>query len=274
MRLGRTLGMLLTGACTGADPGDKPDTGELTDTGETGEVEVLLPAFVLVVDNSDSMLEETSELAVAAGSALFPDGSLVAITTVDGTGALVGEPITADHGAGVQQQLLCEATCFGDDAALPVDPSYTCGDPFTYVSEEVMACLCPEDWRGNCGPASEQGLESAHQATAALELSDTYEVHVLVISDEGDSSVQLANGDPDVGPYEGLLAGITFHALAPGLDAAGQVICPGTAADWAVQRYQAMTQLTGGMYVDLYDAGCITGDMEAALDAVLAAASR
>ncbi len=159
---------------------------------------------LFVIDNSDSMLEESVDLAENFGSfaqrlagqddaygtdgladavdryvdsltdpALFVDYQL-AITTTDAedhTGRLLGnEPILARGDAGLEdaflETLMCEATCFFDRAVVPSVPSFECGDPFDdEVSQQYLDCLCGVDaWVANCGGGSEEGLEAVYNA--------------------------------------------------------------------------------------------------------------
>lgn len=159
---------------------------------------------LFVIDNSDSMYEESVALAENFGQfvqrltgreagvstdglpdavdnyveyvkdpALFVDYQL-AITTVDSAadaGALFGDtPILAKGEGDVQgvftETLMCDVTCFSDRRLVPADPSYSCGDPFSgTVSQQYLDCLCGADaWVGHCGAGAEQPLEAVWNA--------------------------------------------------------------------------------------------------------------
>jgi hypothetical protein len=265
-----TLVLAATIACTGAPTPDKTTDG--VDSGTSSPES--LPAWLLVVDVSESMLEEGLSLALAVADAAFSEGTPVSVTTADGDGALAGPVVTTDHGPALQQQILCGATCIPAEAAVPSDPTYTCGDPVASLSVEVLDCLCV-DGTAACGAATEQGLEAAHQALQQPEVAPAdREPRVLVLTDEGDGSSQATDGDPSPGVYETLLQGAVVNVIGPRLDAAGQVACPGVATDWGVARYSAMTELTGGSYEAIQDPSCDTGDIGAAFETILASSGR
>lgn len=155
---------------------------------------------LFVIDNSDSMFEESVALAENFGRfvqrltgreagistdgladavdnyvdyvqdpALFVDYQL-AITTTDSAndaGGLFGEVPILEKGVGDVQQafvetLMCEVTCFSDRRLVPDDPGFVCGDPFEgAISRQYLDCLCGADvWVGNCGAGAEQPIEA------------------------------------------------------------------------------------------------------------------
>lgn len=167
--------------------------------GDPGAADVLF-----VVDNSDSMLEESFALADSfdrfaralgaqarrIGTDGLPDavdryvaesvdpGAFVdfqlALTTIDApdtAGALVGDPPLVsgddpDLAERFVRNLACEAACFPNRGAVPSDPGYACDDPRpASLSAEYLDCLCGVDaWVGHCGTANEQGLEAVYAA--------------------------------------------------------------------------------------------------------------
>lgn len=159
---------------------------------------------IFVIDNSDSMVEESRALAenfsdfvtrlegrdatigtddlsdavdryIAFSNepALFVDFQL-AITTTDAgadAGRLLGErPIIGKYEDGVAdafiETLLCEATCFTGGSSVPNDPNYSCGEPFAgSISSQYLDCVCGQgEWQSNCGAGKEEGIEAAYQA--------------------------------------------------------------------------------------------------------------
>lgn len=157
---------------------------------------------LFIIDNSDSMVEESRALAenfgafaerlagttasyghdglpdavdlyvdAAAEPGLFTDYQL-AVTTTDALserGELLG-PILRRGDPNLAESfietLMCEATCFSERSAVPSRPSFQCGDPFTgEVSQEFLDCTCGDGaWIGQCGGGAEQGLETAFLA--------------------------------------------------------------------------------------------------------------
>lgn len=149
---------------------------------------------LFVIDNSESMTEIATEMALNFAAFLDQLGGVretrtfdgladavtnyieetqiitgavdfqFAITTTDvgeAQGNLVGPLVrrTDDDVTGkFLQGLLCGATCFDTVQSR----SHRCGDPLgAVVSEEYLDCECGErQWQGNCGTAVEEGLES------------------------------------------------------------------------------------------------------------------
>jgi hypothetical protein len=159
---------------------------------------------LFVIDNSDSMVEESVALAENFGSfiqrlvgldeeygtnglpdavdryvdevrdpALFVDFQL-AITTTDAggdKGRLLGDVEVMRRGeldveTAFIATLMCEATCFPNRGAIPSDPGHDCDDGFTgQVTQEFLDCTCGADaWVDNCGAGAEEGLESVFNA--------------------------------------------------------------------------------------------------------------
>ncbi|MEQ1504600.1 MAG: hypothetical protein ABMB14_20340 [Myxococcota bacterium] len=157
---------------------------------------------LFVIDNSDSMFEESVGLAenfsrfveqlAARGQGYGTDGLpdavdkyvdyvqnpayfvdfQLAITTIDARadgGALRGtvldkdDPNLADR---FVETLMCDATCFADRRAVGTDPDYQCGDPFPgTISQQFLDCVCGQDaWIDHCGGGTEEGLESVYDA--------------------------------------------------------------------------------------------------------------
>ncbi|MEQ1504072.1 MAG: hypothetical protein ABMB14_17650 [Myxococcota bacterium] len=256
------VGWLFVG-CGGSSGDVDADTGA-----DAAASDASAAAIVLVIDDSPSMIQHLVELIVATSDLSVPADSRIAVTTTDGTGALVGELITADHGPELHRQV-CGALCASD--ALPSDPSYACGEPVTQASVEALDCLCGAEWGGTCRSAEEQGLEAAYRALATPGLlSEGYRGRIVVISDEGDRSATLAEGDPSVGDYPTLIGDAVFDAVIPALDPTGTVICPGTATDWGVGRYATMADRTGGALISIHDDACAPASFGAAVAALLA----
>lgn len=192
-----TTGLLALAALTGCNRYDLFLTSGYEQESFSNKADV-----IFVIDNSDSMYEVSASLALnfagfiqsieTTEEALPTDGladaadnyvdyvqnrtSYVdyqfAITTTDvesevgmALGGIFerGDPTLATD---FVETLLCEATCFREDLQLPTDPSYACGQPVgDTLTQEYMDCTCGVGtWRGHCGAAVEEGLESAYMA--------------------------------------------------------------------------------------------------------------
>ncbi len=159
---------------------------------------------LFVIDNSDSMVEESVALAenfagfverLAGREADYGTDGLadavdrykdyvqdpgyfvdfqLAITTTDATndrGRLIGDPPILRKGDPDLEEkfienLMCDATCFGGPQAAPDDPDYTCDQGWTgKISRQFLDCLCGEGaWIGHCGSGAEEGLEAVFDA--------------------------------------------------------------------------------------------------------------
>ncbi|MBX2799115.1 MAG: hypothetical protein KTR31_15675 [Myxococcales bacterium] len=174
-----------------------------------------------------------------------------------------------------------------------------------FLTQDYLDCTCGEDdWQGNCsGTGIEEGLESVFLAmcravpnppTACFEdgvnsegikyfspiregatlsneglLRDNANMIVVVVTDEGDSSRRLGREEIPV-EYERLFAQfgdrrMTWVFIGPGQDETGDVVCPGTATNFAVTRYAYMAFTTGGRVIDIFDSSCDTKDFDGPL---------
>ena len=154
---------------------------------------------LFVIDNSESMVEQSESLAVNfsdfistlegvsdrrtfnglddAVTNYLEESNIISrsvdfqfsttTTDVDETeGQLVG-PIVRRTDDNIVRSFLsgltCGATCFNEQYPLPRQANYRCGDPLgNFLSVDYMDCLCGEgQWFGaNCGSAVEEGLEA------------------------------------------------------------------------------------------------------------------
>jgi hypothetical protein len=299
--------------------------------------------ILFVVDNSASMAEETSALALnfnvfidtlasAQGATpatetlsdavdnyvvytsqrgKFLDYNLALTTTSvdyaggvtpdvdDGeAGLLLGDPkVVAKGTAGesdlFRRNLLCDAIPW-NSSDLPSDPSYTCGaDPGGVITQEYLDCECGlGEWENDSGSGQEEPLEAALMALcrsveeppeacydplspfAGSEsqknegfLREEGTVVVVVVTDEGDNSRRLPQGEADPQPYLDALADfpkpVKLVAIGPNWDpAAGEVKCASTAVPtWSVDRLQSVAAITGGFYKPIAVEGA-SGDCE------------
>jgi hypothetical protein len=102
-------------------------------------------------------------------------------------------------------------------------------------------------------------------------LSGTDDLHVLLLSDEGDDSRRLMAGDSDaqayVEPFAELGLDPIVSVIGPAYDAeTGDGSCLTYAQAWGVERYQAVAALTGGSYILLTEGeACPEIDVGAAI---------
>ncbi|MCB9760309.1 MAG: hypothetical protein H6739_10775 [Alphaproteobacteria bacterium] len=277
--------------------GGKDDTGEPDDTsgGGTPQLDVLF-----VLDNSSSMSDSSqgvAELARDLIAALDADGVdyRVGLTTSDVevlggqllTGALSPEQLPA---LAMTEAVYCEATCWNVNS-LPSVPSYTCGDPITQVSVEVLDCVCGvEAWEGRCGSGNEEMLEAAwldactgaggtladcsdgtlgfNGATSGLGRTGVPLV-VFMITDEGDYSRRLNQGEDDPSLYLSLFsdAGVEpiFVVVGPDYDRDNNSLAcnSGGGTPWGISRLLTAADTTGGAYAPIEaddGSGCANQD--------------
>lgn len=230
-------------------------------------------------------------------------------------GELVGDPtLIQDTDVSIAgpfiQNLLCESTCW-NDSFLPADPTYECrrvpDDPSTIdaqpaqISIDYLNCLCGfEEWTGHCGSGNEEQLESAVMAMCrAVEdppeecydgtpftdsailtnegmLRPNSTVIFVIITDEGDTSRRLANGEDDPQDYIDLLdlfgVRYRFAVVGPNYDyEAGTLNCnSGGATIWGSRRLQLAAEYTNGFYNSIAEEGaggdCPNSDFSQHLD--------
>jgi hypothetical protein len=156
---------------------------------------------LFVIDNSTSMAEEASALALNFGAFVdrlagdeststsdglvdavdnyidysarrtsFIDYQLAIVSTDPAdVGALRGEMVQFgedDVAARFSREVMCEATCW-TAGSYGNDPSYQCGEPYDEVTSQVLDCECGADGWGqgaNCGGGNEEGLEQVFLA--------------------------------------------------------------------------------------------------------------
>lgn len=210
-----------------------------------------------------------------------------------------------------RQQLLCQATCW-NEVDLLSDPAFVCGESELgdQVSREYLDCVCGVDeWRDHCGAGNEEGLEAALMAVCRATpeppelcfeyvppdgsttpnptvlvqgedegsndglLRENATTVVVIVTDEGDGSRRIANGDSEVEPYLDAFAEfenpVRFAVIGPPWrDSNGD--CLDGALPYAVERYQNMAAETFGMYVDLtnLDEGCAATDFASNLEQI------
>ena len=238
--------------------------------------------ILFIIDNSASMYNEAEALAMNFDGFMAQIANIdhqLAITTTDVAatyGALYGDspiikPGDDDRSATFQENLLCSATCF-NQSMVPSNPAYICGDPVEEVSQEYLNCVCgPDQWAGHCGSGQEEHLEALFMALCrstnsppdeCFEQNQFEEPDIgsntgllrenatlipVIISDEGDTSRRLAQGEPEPTVYEQLYEKfgrqMTFAVIGPD---PYNVCNSGGAVSWGVDRFQYFIDETQG----------------------------
>ncbi len=188
-----------------------------------------------------------------------------------------------DWVTGLTREVLCEAVPW-QAAEVPSSSDYDCDPdapaPPDVVSQEYLDCLCGfAEWEDSPqGSGNEEPLEAAlmlgcraageppetcrdplspFASTADRTITDwpgedVDAVHVLIVSDEGDNSRRMAQGDPDPTAYVEAFAALptppTVSSIGLTLDPEGVINCntSGTPT-WAVERVEAAAEATGGL---------------------------
>ncbi|MCB9665825.1 MAG: hypothetical protein H6732_17075 [Alphaproteobacteria bacterium] len=290
------------------DTGDDTDPPD-TDVVDTDPVPPPPAPVLIVIDNSASMADASTLVAAGVGqlmSAAGPAIARVGVTTLDiarDAGALAGGSAVAP-GAGaasaLDARIRCDAACAVNDtrpcAGGGVPSADQCADALTSAAEEpleaVFLTLCRAVDRppaacfdrfwldqgsgrwvsSDPGSGISAGLVGSDTGTAADWLGTATRVHVVVVTDEGDQSRRLASRQPDVAPYAALFddlgVDVVWHLLGP-----TPAACAPIAADWGVQRLQAMVTASGGTWHDLFagEPGCEDADVGTALAEIGAA---
>lgn len=220
-------------------------------------------------------------------------------------GLFIGTPKVIEKGTGdvaaqFRQNLLCDAA-YWQTSQVPDDPAYVCdpGAPETpdNISKEYLDCVCDfGEWEDNTsGSGDEEPLEAALMAlcrsvpdppeacfnelapfasTATLTNDDWYRdegtIVVVTVSDEGDNSRRLAQGEEDPAPYleafQDFDKPVKFVSIGLEIDSeSGGPICPSTTVPvWSIERMQTLAQETGGFYGAIAEqtgsGDCVPGD--------------
>lgn len=249
------------------------------------------------------------QLAITTSSVYYDDGptsdidpgeaGTFAYDSTSDVGALVKRG-QGDAAADFNTNLLCEATCW--DQNMPSNPDYVCGDALEGdVSEEYLDCLCGVgEWTGNCGTGMEQPIEAAlmtlcrtvenppddcylFPSTSAIAfqtgdeqsnesfLREGANTLVVIVSDEGDSSLRHDEHEPGEDNYDPAVPGdvetvvdeyldileqfpnvVRFAVIGPAFDGTDGGCLDG-AQEWGVERYQYIAAETNGLYIPLTD---------------------
>ena len=208
-----------------------------------------------------------------------------AITTTDVSatfGDLEGSPRILNNDAedittAFNRNLLCNATCFLDSTAVATDSDYVCTDPPAPPGEELttqyLNCLCGENqWANQCGSGNEEHLEAIFMAmcrasddpptecfdnnlfdestigTNAGLIRENSTFIPVIVTDEGDTSRRMSQGDGDPDEYAELFnkfdTRMAFAVIGPTTDNCNTA----NATRWGVARYEYFVTETGGSY--------------------------
>ena len=270
-----------------------PQSGKDTAT-ETGSIDILF-----LIDNSASMTEESIALGEGIGSFLSSEavqaGDVqLALSTVTadisggaggGTdpgeaGLLLGGPFSDE--TDFLQALYCSAV-YWDSSSVPSETDEGT-DPTAEFTREYLDELCGAGWEDNAGSGNEEPLEAAFlsvcrgveeppescfEPITAFASSDVgsnagfpredSEVLILVLTDEGDNSRRMQQGQSDpeayIEAFEEFGRDIKVSAIGPHYDSSAEDgSCLNGAPSWSVERLQLMAEATGGMYMGITEA--------------------
>lgn len=293
--------------------------------------------ILFVLDNSTSMAEESGELAVNFGTFIealagdeggnassnglgdavdnyiefaarrtgFIDYRIGIISTdpadVGSLNAGLVEFGETDVTGRFQNAVLCDSTCW-TQGSFGNDPSYTCGEPFDRVTEQVLDCECGAgNWGGgaNCGGGREEGLEQVLLAmcravddppeacfdpdrspgfTDALVGTNAGLIRQggtfipVIVSDEGDASRRESDGDSVPANYDRIFrqfdTRMAWALIGPQPGGQGENCNSAQVPAWAVQRYEYFVEETGGLRADINEdtgGGCQVRDFSETL---------
>lgn len=198
-------------------------------------------------------------------------------------GTLLGDPtVIAKGDEGIadafRENLLCNAA-YWSTSNVPTDSTYECGSGTPdQISQEYLDCVCGfGEWEGKSGSGDEEPLEAAlmamcrsveeppeacfdplspfegEQTNAGFMRPDTTVV-VVVVSDEGDNSRRMAQGEDDPQVYLDAFAmferPVKFVEIGPNYDPETKnVKCPTISVPtWSAERMVNITAETGGFY--------------------------
>ena len=205
-----------------------------------------------------------------------------------------GPPVIATDGVddwveGFRRNLLCDSTCWpgecqGEDTTgcIPYDPDYECGDdPGDQVTWDYLACICGSGWVSpECGSGTEEGIEAAllalcravesppeacfdHAGSPLVDsdvgsnaglIRDDANIIVVIVTDEGDGSRLLPQGEDDPQEYLDIFdqfdKSATFAVIGPNYDPEEHSFeCnSGGGTSWGTRRYQLIAEATGGFF--------------------------
>lgn len=251
--------------------------------------------LLLVVDASPSMEDYTQVLAPALRDALIGlegvDVQVYTTTTDSWNGAAPWGPAADADDA--TAKVICALTCW-DNGALVDDATYECPDGGwpdlpDPVSREYLHCLCGVNaWMDQCGSGDEQPLAAIEHALCELdpegapvgacnalgydqEMRQGAPLVVLVVTDEGDASQDLASGESDPSLYLDRYAAfgrdVQVFVWGPNPD-----VCQGSGVTFEVERLTQAADATDGAYSPIRVAGpddsCEIGDPSVLLSAM------
>jgi hypothetical protein len=170
--------------CTSADyPVQDPTIDPFAECDDESLNQIRLVDVLFVIDNSQSMVDESAALALAVSSLVeaVDENYQLGITTTTAKliggesaglepgegGWLLGDPIIIsskrdpDVEGAFRRTLLCSAT-YWDEDEVPSDLAYVCGTEPEQITQEYLDCECGfGDWEGNAGSGDEEPLEAA-----------------------------------------------------------------------------------------------------------------
>lgn len=194
--------------------------------------------------------------------------------------------------------LLCDATCFLDASTLPDDAGYVCEETPAapeQMSKQYLDCLCGAgQWEDQCGSGQEEHLEAVFMAmcrsvaeppSECFESNQFTEADILsnegllrenstlipiIVTDEGDTSRRMSQGDPEPDEYADLFAKfnqrMAWAVIGPRTDDCNS----GGATTWGVDRLQYFVDESRGRFFPISErdanGDCVVTDFESAME--------
>lgn len=207
-----------------------------------------------------------------------------------GANPIVSVDTTSDIATSFRTNLFCSSTdwpapCGGveTDDCIPYDPTFECGDEPDMITWEYLSCICGEDWEPpTAGSGSEEGLEALFLAMCRADpdppeecfdpispfkeadvgsnsgfLRDGATLIAVFITDEGDVSRRLPQGEEDIQPYLDLFdlfdRRMAAAVIGPNYNPDDHsFLCnSGSATSWGTVRYQDLAEETRGFYATI-----------------------
>lgn len=214
---------------------------------------------------------------------------------------VIADEHSQDIPTAFNKNLLCSATCFVDDSLLADDPAYECTDPPAppgdAVSTQYLDCLCGAGtWEGQCGAGTEEHLEAVFMAMCraapdgqvpdacftenqfseadvesnAPLLRDGSTFIPILVTDEGDTSRRMSQGDAEPDEYDQLFAQfehrMTWAVIGPNTE----VCNGGGATTWGVSRLRWFVDDTNGRWFEIAEetggGDCQVSDFASAME--------
>ena len=223
--------------------------------------------LLIILDNSASMVafSETLVNELEDGLAVLADLDVrIGVTTPDVEGLagelLGGGTFESDEISRVANTIRNHAICdsglnCGSGEAEPLEAAFLAA----CRAAEAPAASCTSDVQVDgtvfASPLAERDLGSSSELLAGGRTLVT-----IVLSDEGDSSRRMAQGDFDPQVYVDAVKanghGWISLVIGPPVDDQSEPVCPSPAPDWSAMRLVLSADQTGGTALPILDKDC------------------